>query len=264
MTQEQQSARSAGSRRRRPRRTRRNSGAVGKLLITLAVAAAIIFGVAIFFKVNNIEVQGNAIYSSDQIVKASGLAVGDNLLTVNKQAAAGGITAALPYIKSVSIGRTLPDTVVISVVESKAAFAVKTDTNTLWLIDSTGKALEKTDDETAAAGAQIAGVSVESPTAGKLVTSSATPANLTAALSVLKALDGSGLLEQVKAIDVTKDYAITLWYGDQYEVLLGGTDQLDYKIQYLTVILGKLSNYQQGTIDLTLSESKTATFRPKT
>ena len=44
------------------------SSALGKLLIMLAVVAAIVFGVAIFFKVNTIEVQGNSVYSADQII----------------------------------------------------------------------------------------------------------------------------------------------------------------------------------------------------
>ena len=43
------------------------SSALGKLIIMLAVVAAIVFGVAIFFKVNTIEVQGNTVYSSEQI-----------------------------------------------------------------------------------------------------------------------------------------------------------------------------------------------------
>jgi hypothetical protein len=82
---------------------------------------------------------------------------------------------------------------------------------------------------------------------------------------VLSALDGTGITEHIASLDVTKDYDIVLWYGDQYEIRLGGTEQLDYKVQYLSAILGKLSDYQQGTIDLTLSgEEKTATFRPKT
>ena len=48
-------ARAAG----KARRVR--SSALGKLLIMLAVVAAIVFGVAIFFKVNTIEVQGNSV-----------------------------------------------------------------------------------------------------------------------------------------------------------------------------------------------------------
>ena len=56
-----QEARAAG----KARRVR--SGALGKLLIMLAIVAAVVFGVAIFFKVSTIEVQGNTVYSSEQI-----------------------------------------------------------------------------------------------------------------------------------------------------------------------------------------------------
>ena len=69
------------------------SSALGKLLIMLAVVAAIVFGVAIFFKVNTIEVQGNSVYSADQIIEASQIQQGDNLLTVNKALAVGNIKA---------------------------------------------------------------------------------------------------------------------------------------------------------------------------
>ena len=56
----------------------------GKLLIMAALVAAVVFGVAIFFKVGRIEVQGNTIYASDKIIEASGLELGDNLLTVSR------------------------------------------------------------------------------------------------------------------------------------------------------------------------------------
>ena len=98
-----QEARAAG----KARRVR--SGALGKLLIMLAIVAAVVFGVAIFFKVSTIEVQGNTVYSSEQIVEASQIQPGDNLLTVNKALAVGNIKAALPYVEDVSIARSLPD-----------------------------------------------------------------------------------------------------------------------------------------------------------
>ena len=92
------------------------SSALGKLLIMLAVVAAIVFGVAIFFKVNTIEVQGNSVYSADQIIEASQIQQGDNLLTVNKALAVGNIKAALPYVEDVSIARSLPDGIIIAAI----------------------------------------------------------------------------------------------------------------------------------------------------
>ena len=125
------------------RRPSAGSGMGGKLMIMAALVAAVVFGVAIFFKVGRIEVQGNTIYASDKIIEASGLALGDNLLTGSRATVGGNVKAALPYVDQVSVGRVLPDTVVISVKESQLAFAAATDTNPVWLISPSGKALER-------------------------------------------------------------------------------------------------------------------------
>lgn len=235
------------------------SGMGTRLIIMLAVVAAVIFGVAIFFKVNRIEVQGNSIYSADDIIRASQIAVGDNLLTLNKPEAAGRIRAALPYVEDVSIGRSMPDTVMIEVKESSTAYAIATDTNTTWLINAVGKALEQIPSESAADYPQILGVTINSPTLGAVVSSSNQSA-LNAALDVIAAMDGTGVLEHLASVNVEKDYDIIVWYDEQYEIKLGGTDRLDYKIQYLGVILDSLSTYQAGTIDLSFSLSEDARF----
>ena len=85
---------------------------------------------------------------------------------------------------------------------------------------------------------------------------------LDAALAVLSGLDGTGILEHVASINVEKDYDIIVQYDDRYTIRLGGTDDLAYKIQYLTSILAELSDFQAGTIDLTDAANKKATFQP--
>ena len=142
------------------RRPSAGSGMGGKLLIMAALVAAVVFGVAIFFKVGRIEVQGNTIYASDKIIEASGLELGDNLLTVSRATVGGNVKAALPYVDQVSVGRVLPDTVVISVKESQLAFAAATDTNTVWLISPSGKALERIDASLQEQYPQIIGVTL--------------------------------------------------------------------------------------------------------
>lgn len=65
------------------------------------------------------------------------------------------------------------------------------------------------------------------------------------------------------SINVEKDYDIIVQYDDRYTIRLGGTDDLAYKIQYLTSILAELSDFQAGTIDLTDAANKKATFQPR-
>ena len=349
MNQDRRRAAPARQKQSRASQRRPSSGVGGKLVIMAAVVAAVVFGVAIFFKVNTVEVQGNTIYSAAEIASASGIQKGDNLFTLNKEAAAGSIKASLPYVETVSVIRFLPDKVVIEVKESDATFAVSSDTNTTWLINSVGKALEQISDSTAApvqtpdaaqtpadpqtpdaaqtsdgegsqpgtednTGAEgstdaenpsegsqtsdaqtpdaqpaepaeqapapaedvstdtaaqqknappsILGVIVTSPRAGSVVTATE-PAKLDAALAVIAALDGTGILDHIVSINVEKEYDIVLQYDERYEIKLGGTEDLTYKINYLTVILDKLSDFQAGTIDLTFADSSEARFYSK-
>ena len=238
------------------------SSALGKLIIMLAVVAAIVFGVAIFFKVNTIEIQGNTVYSADQIIEASQIQQGDNLLTVNKALAVGNIKAALPYVEDVSIARSLPDGIIIQVRESVVSFAVMTDTNACWLVGPSGKALERIDASLQEQYPQIIGVTLNNPTAGQTVTA-VNQSALDAVLSLFSELDGTGILEHTASVNVEKEYDIVLQYDDRYEIDLGSTDRLDYKVQYLQAILKELSDFQAGTIDLTLSEANRAKFHPK-
>ena len=70
-------------RKKQAKNRRPSSGVAVRLIIMLAVVAAIVFGVAIFFKVTTIEVQGNTLYSAEDVIAASGIEPGDNLLLVN-------------------------------------------------------------------------------------------------------------------------------------------------------------------------------------
>ena len=66
--------------RRAGRRRELHTGVIGRLLIMVAVVVAIVLGVAIFFRIRTVEVQGNSIYSWEQVANASGISPGDNLL----------------------------------------------------------------------------------------------------------------------------------------------------------------------------------------
>ena len=244
------------------RRVPAGSGMAGKLIIMAALAAAVVFGVAIFFKVGRIEVQGNAIYSDETVVEASGLELGDNLLTVSRAAVGGSVKAALPYVDQVSVGRVLPDTVVISVKESELVFAAQTDTNAYWLISPSGKALERIDESLLEQYPQIVGLTLQNPTAGQTVTA-VNSSTLDAVLTLFSELDGTGILEHVAGLNVEKEYDMILQYDDRYEIDLGSSDRLPYKVQYLQAILAQLSDFQAGTIDLTLTEANRAKFHPK-
>ena len=250
--------------KRRPKRQREiETGVLGKLLVTLAVVAAIVLGVAIFFRVNAVEVQGNRIYSAAQVEEASGIEAGDNLLMVNKSAVVGSIHAQLPYVLTVSIGRILPDTIVIKIEESEVAGLVTADEGSQWYINTEGRILGNLSSGFNGQVITLEGFTVTAPAAGQQVAATeGMEENLEAALAVLEGMESSGLLNQVTKVNAEESYDLRLLCGEQYEVLLGGTDELDYKLWYLQEVLNRLESYQAGTIDVTLDQDNEAHFMP--
>ena len=256
------------------RRSRRNAarqsvptsghgGFVGKIIVMLAVVAAIVLGVAIFFRVNQIQVQGNKIYSAEQVTDIAGVETGDNLLTMNRAAVAGNIYAHLPYVQTVSVGRVLPDTVVIKVQESEIAGLVKSDTGSQWYINSHGRVLGSSLEGFDGQVIELTGFTLVAPTAGAdAAASEGMEENLQASLSVLSELEGTGLIGMTTAIDCEKSFDIRILCGDRFEVQLGGDDQLEYKIWCLQEVVDRLEEYQTGIIDLTMASEQSVRFIP--
>lgn len=55
---------------------------VNRPLTFFLVIVALVFIMSVFFKVSRIEVKGNSIYTTDEVIKASGIETGDNLFSL--------------------------------------------------------------------------------------------------------------------------------------------------------------------------------------
>ena len=126
---------------RRHNRRRRRRGSLGPLLRVLSVlltAVAIVAALTLFFKVDQVAVSGNERYSEQEIIEASGVEQGDNLILLDKYRIAQRLYTQLPYISEVRINRQLPDTLLVEVVETQAVAVIKGGSSN-WLLDSEGK-----------------------------------------------------------------------------------------------------------------------------
>lgn len=246
---------------RRQAALRTDSGVGVRIVTLLIVVAACLLSLTIFFKVQSIQVRGNDLYDENTVIAASGVKQGDPLVTMNKSAIAGKVKAALPYVEQVRIARQLPGTVILEIRESKAVFSVQDAAGAYWLVSFSGRVLENVSEAVAQTHPLIVGVTLKNPAVGEDIVSDNTE-NLEAAKLLTAALEGTGVAKEATKLDVTKPYDIVLWYKDQYDVRFGGTDQLDYKVQYLLSVLDQLAEYQTGTIDLTFETEKVARFIP--
>ncbi len=137
-----------------------------RLGATLAVVLALIVAMTIFFKVDSVQVSGNVKYSAQEVISASGIDVGENLMLLSKSGIAGRIHAALPYVGDIQVGIKFPNTVNIDIVEQSAVFTIQDESGLWWLLSGDGTVLESTD----ASGddcIRIEGAVVKEPVAGE-------------------------------------------------------------------------------------------------
>lgn len=242
-----------------------------QLITVTAVVLAIVMGLSVFFKVKTVTVTGADTYSAWAVREASGISEGDKLLTFSKIRAASQIMANLPYVKGVRIGIKLPDTVNIMIEEESVVYAVKSSDGQWWMMDSDGRVVEQANNAKAATATQLLGVTLEAPAVnqkgiatemtpsetnelGELIPVTTTGAQrLTAALQIFKALESNDIVGEAASVDVTSTEDIILWYGTRYQVNLGDTSRLDYKIDCMNDAILQMSDYQSGVLDVSFT-----------
>ena len=104
------------------------------------IIVAIIFVMGVFFEISVINVEGNEIYSAQEIINASGIHTGDNLFFINRIGAGSRVVVELPYVESVSITRSLPNAITVKVNESHAVAYISVGQE-LWTVSRSGKLL---------------------------------------------------------------------------------------------------------------------------
>lgn len=241
-----------------------------RLVTVLAVAVSVFLGCTVFFRVKEVVVTGNQRYTSWSIREASGIEEGESLLAFGKTKAAGRIINELRYIKTVRVGITLPDTVNIHVQELEVIYAVQDTLDAWWMIAADGRVVEQTTESKARETTVLKGFRLSDPKVGE----AAVPAQveesqeqpvlitdrerLEAAVLVVTQLERCEILGDAASVDVTDPSNIQLWYGDDYQVLLGDPDRMDEKITMMNTVIAQheqQGGYQSGVLDITLTEN---------
>lgn len=232
---------------------------ISRIGIAVLVLLAIVFAPTIFFQVSKINVTGDTRYTSEQLIKSTGVEQGDNMFFLDTKQIAADLKDEYPYLDAVKLRRKLPSTLQIEVSDRTAALSIEQNGKYL-ILDMSGKVLEKT--KSAAKGtAKVTGV----PMKGLHVGDTVDEDKYGKAASVMKLLeltDQYGMKKHIKTIDVEKAYDVRVTYDKRYTILLGALEEsnLEHKIQFLKAILKEPSLPESGVIDLT--DEKEARYRP--
>ena len=115
----------------------------------------------------------------------------------------------------------------------------------------------------------VEGVTIEAPRQGSQVEAAAqTPESLpegetapavtgedparklSAALSILQYLEANSVIGEAASVDVSDVGNLQLWYGQQYQVLLGDISRMAYKIECMKAAIDQMDSYQSGILDV--------------
>ena len=271
----------------RSRTRRRNRGRFGplfKLLCVVGVILAVTVGATVFFRVEQVTVSGNQRYTQEEIIAASGIQLGDNLYSLNKVRIDQNLRTTLPYIGELTINRSLPSTVVITVTEWEAVAQVAapgveqvaayqeeagekavTTAQEPWLISVKGKLLEPAPPDSAAIA--VTGLIPLSPQAGSMMeVPEGEHTRLAVLTALLEALGEAGMQSQVSDIRLEATQ-LMVRYAGRFDVKMKLNADFSYDVRLMRAIREKMEEQDGegacGSMDLTRSPAVYAPAQPQ-
>lgn len=233
---------------------------MGIIVFLIAAAIFILLSTTVFFNVEHITVEGASNYTAEEIIEASGIKAGDNLVRTSTDKCAEQIESRLVYIEKAKVTRAFPNTMVINVEASIPAANFICDDYTL-LISGGGKVLDKLQEQKAGllnfVGTDpmpelIPGAQFQSEDEHK-----------DNAVKKLMEYFSENDSEHITLVDVTDRSEISYTYDGRITVKLGSINDIDYKMSFSEeIIKTKIGEKTEGILTI-LSDSTGASFLDK-
>lgn len=242
---------------------------IGFLMVLSLIISPIL--VLTLFRVKSFTVEGAGIYTTDQIVSASGIVEGKNLLFANLDEAAENIEKMLPYTDDVKITKKLPSEVIIRCGSTEKAFAIGMANGLYALTDSNLKVLEVTgkqpSDTTLIIGAvpykaEIGEIAVFDAAADDEKKEETVEETLSLLLEITGAITENGT-KDINLINVSKRNDIYLIYQERIVLKLGNSSDLSSKLSLGNKVINSensIDPFQFGAINLSVVTE--AVFNP--
>lgn len=211
---------------------KRNRKILSTVCIALGVVAVVLaLSMTVLFNISSIKIAGTGTtYGEKEIVMASGLNVGDNMVRTNFNKVEERIEKSLPYVMDASISKTFSGKITIKITETKAAIVIASDEGYI-IADAQGKTLA---------------VQNNLPENSKLMLlklKGGATATLGEAFAfseedekkiydqLVSELTAAGMFKDITEMDLTQQSSIKLIYQGRLRLLLGASDNLTEKIR---------------------------------
>jgi len=225
----------------------------GLKTVLMILALLVVVGVILhstLFKVRTIAVYGNVNFTDEEIVLQSGMAVGQNILAVDKKQVEERINQNR-YLKFQSLRRDYPDAITLVVYERVPCTSLKS-LGVQYTLDKTGMVLEATQVLTPEEGLVVlTGMKVNKAVVGRTIEPE-DARQLALYEEILYELESKGMLEGISELNVSDLDNLYLVSVDGYSIHLGSAEQIGAKLISYTAVREALIGMGKygGTIDV--------------
>ena len=246
---------------KRKRKSRKRTSPYLFAIILLFIGIAFLLLFSPFFSIQYIKVEGNEKLETEAIINIASIERGLNIFRINIPKIKRNITSN-SYVDSVIIKRKFPNTILITIEERKPIAYIPFMGSNIC-IDKEGNVLEVVSDlkEEEKKLPIITGLTFTQFKLGEPIDIGETE-KFNTIIASIKEIINNDLLAEVSQINMQDKDNIQMTIRDQFEVLLGDSQNLNYKINFLREILNNLNDHEKGIIDL--SNEERVIFTPNT
>lgn len=212
--------------------------------IVLLVVAGYIFLQSSVFSIKEVKITGLETLQDSQIRKMAGINLGTNTFKLNLNVVKSRVEIQ-PMVKAVTVKRSFPDTIVVSIVERKPVALVPLNSE-FMAIDHDGYFLYKVSDYSKANLPIITGLRLGTLTPGKQIVNS----GLSTALKFLQKMD-IRLVSQLSELNVADPQMLIMYNLEGAEIRLGAAESIEQKLGLIMETLKKVGNRKIKYIDIT-------------
>ncbi len=244
-----------------------------RLLKTMRTAMAILGGLIVLmgllllilpmFRVKNIEVVGNNYYTREQITTGAGIAVDDEMLTLNAKDISKRIYDSCEYVSGVKITRYFSK-IRIAVTEYPNV-TVTEHNGTYYTLNSDLKVLAAYESAETLSDSFIPVKlpSIAKAEVGQPLVFSDSEVDMSYVSELISSLESFGTLANVTSLDCSKKYSVSYVLGNTARVELGQVGEMQAKLKMVDTILARKADAESCSV-VDVSNLQKPTYRAVT
>lgn len=229
-------------------------------LVVIISVLFVIVSFTVLFKVRNISVQNCEKYSQQEVIEASGIQKGSNLLILNKSKVKKNVCEKFPYVQDVEIIKKLPNSVEIHLNLEVPDFFIEYNEE-YFLISKSGKVLEKSESEFTVF-LRVNGLNLYNLAESNVIKYKNNEDELL--LRQIKECAEKIFERDIYSIDISDMTKINCNYKDKINIIIGDTNEINYKLLTAKEIIdNKLEEKTKGNLDVRgVAVDNTSYFTP--